>query len=271
MDREPRGEYEIKGWDPTEEFAGKIVREMDIPSWAPWLLEAPGDYIKRTTVFPDGQISIVDKSGQIAAYLTSNRIYWDGKPSSLETWDNIVGLPENTSCEQTFEPEGNTIVLLAITVNPEFKGQRLASKLLGEVRRVKNDLGIEHIISPFRPSGFGEWKKENDLFGNESFEKYCDLTREDQMPIDPWLRALIRNEIEMIRHADGSLAISWDSMKHEVSMAEFEYLVSSYKPSKWRTKEVEDGKVVECAETGVWLVRGDNAIYIEPNVWGRVK
>lgn len=258
----------IKNWRPERQEAERIVKELDIPSWPPWLLENPRAYVTRAENFPDGQLLLVAENGQLAAYLTSARIEWDGKPESLPTWDTVVGMPETTSCADTHRPDGNTIFLLAISVDHDFRGQRLTSRLIQEIKGRAIGLSIEHAISPFRPSGYGQWKQKQGLFGNETFAEYCEMRREDGQPVDPWLRSLKWNRMELIRDENDQIVVRQNSMVVRVPLDTFREYQQNYNPELWR--QAPSGEIWECNEAGTWHVGEKEAVYREPNVLGRI-
>ncbi len=259
----------------TPELVRRVHTLIETPTWAPWLrfdLRAMQDY---DAVFPEGQIVHLDDGGPIGA-LTSLRISWSGHPDELGTWDAVSG--HDTSVREAHDPEGNTLVMLSVSIRSDRRGRGVPAVLVDHARRVARDLGLEHLISPFRPSGFGAHKAEG---GDVDFDAYCASRRGDGLPIDPWLRALTRLGMQPIRPVDGAMVVP-------VPLAELEELRRTYRPEAWyRLDDVRAGalashlragvghpvdEVWECGETGAWFVDlgGRRATYSEANLWGEV-
>ncbi len=250
-------QYKIEKWAPADVRAISRLEELN---WAPWLRKSSDNMRNIASHFPDTQLLARNNRGDVVAVLTANRINWDGNPHSLGTWDDVVGGSEKASdYSSTYITDGNTICLTSSAVDPLAKGEGLAAKLVTEMKQVGKELGVDHLIGPFRPSGYGAYKLEH---GTTDFVEYCGMMREDGQPLDPWLRNAVRLGMQPLGVAEASMVV-------EVPMSKFEEYKETYHPEKW--KDFGNGRW-ECGETGSWYVDpADNrAKYIEPNVWGKI-
>lgn len=272
--------------DPEQHSSGEqlhspqeIYAELEAPNWAPWLRFDIDTLTRHQAVFPGGQFVLEGEDDSPIASLSTNRISWDGSPEDLSTWDDVAGA--DCSYEDTFDPEGNTLVFMSMSVHKDHKGEHLPDRLIQRTRLYAAEQGIERIIGDFRPSGFGQYKKETHDF---DFEHYVTATRADGKLKDPWLRAMTYRGWE-------ALKVDPRSMVVEATEDEFEAFRTGHNPDSWwqvqddATKEQltawhqpaqeleQVDEVWECEETGTWYVdrQAQKAVYIESNVWGEVK
>lgn len=256
----------IESW--KQEDAAAIYEQVEHPNWAPWLEASQATIEGRAKVFPKGQLMItdIDEDGKkvILATLSMNQVHWNGNIEQLPNWDTVAGL-EVTDYSETYQPTGNTLVMMSMNVAPDAKGNQLPTKMIEYVKLLAQELGIEHVIGSFRPSGYGAAKLAHLSQHRESlpFWEYCTMQRElSGKPIDPWLRSLSWNGMQMLKEDDQAMVVT-------VPLAEFFHYKQSFKPDLWQ--EVQPG-VWECGEVGRWTVdkTADTATYQESNVWGIV-
>jgi len=245
----------IESWTP--QMAEEIYSQLEHPNWAPWLEASKSTIASRAATFPRGQLVMKD-NGIMVASLSMNRIHWDGNPATLPNWDQVAGL-QTTDYSETYQPTGNTLVMMSMNVAPEAKGKQLPTKMIEHVKLLTHALNVEYLIGSFRPSGYGIAKKNNAF--NLPFWNYCTSTQAGtEKPIDPWLRSLWWNGMQMIQ--EDRLA-----MQVGIPLSEFESYKKSYKPESW--VEVIPG-VWECEEVGSWIIGAEEAVYKESNVWGSI-
>lgn len=240
------------------EDAEQIYETLESRNWAPWLATPPSILAEYSRIFPEGQLIVKDENNFPIATLTTNRIDWDGNPDSLETWDKVAGgSVEVGDYGDTFNSNGNTLVLMSMNVNPNYQGNGYAKMLIEQIQATAKKLGIKHIISPFRPNNYGEHKIQH---GDPGFDAYCAMTREDGFPVDGWLRNLARNGMRPLK-------IAGKSMEVAVPTSQFEEYKINYNPQNW--KQIGDG-MWECGEVGTWQVSNGKAVYTENNIWGEI-
>lgn len=248
------GVCQISNWIPKD--GPKIYSQVETLNWAPWLEASPKTLSSRAEIFPEGHLIIKNGENKILATVSTNRINWNGNPTTLPCWDDVAGEP--TDYSQTYNLDGNTLVLMSMNVHPEYQGYGLAKTLIEEIKNQAKTLGIVNLIGSFRPNEFGEFKLNQDNW-QVDFEDYCKNTREDGWPVDGWLRNLMRNGME-------PLLVDRKAMTVTVLISEFELYKSSYNIGKW--KEVKQG-VWECGEVGQWIINNELATYQESNLWGK--
>lgn len=242
---------EVRPYKPSE--AQKIFDELEVPNWAPWLRASVETLRKRAEVFPEGQIAVWEGERPIAN-ISLARFNYDGNPDDLKTWDELMGIP--ATGEKTYNPDGNAIGMMSINVKQDYQGQGLAKTIIDSVRDVASKLGVKYIMGSFRPTQFGEHGHKNP---HANFTGYVGSKREDNLPMDAWLRILTRNGMRMLRIDDAAMVVT------DVTRGEFDDYRKTYKPEKW--KQISP-TVWRCGETGVWFVGKKNAVYAESNVWG---
>jgi hypothetical protein len=248
-------QYHLEYWQPTDTAA---IYQLEKACWAPWLRKTEQHIATIAENFPETQLLLRNQGGDVAAIMTATRVNWDGNPASLTTWDAVAGGSIAASdYVTTYTPDGNTLCLISSAIDPNIQGKRLAPQLVEGMGDLARKLGAAHLIGPFRPNGYGDFKLE---YGPVAFAEYCAMTRENGQPIDPWLRSAFRLGMQPLRIEEYSMVV-------EVPVSTFEEYQKTYHPQKWQ--EVAAG-VWECGETGSWFVSGDQAVYIEPNLWGEL-
>src|SRR3989344_5161238 len=248
--------YNICPWNKQNIHA--IYTYLEKPHWAPWLSFSEKGMKDMSLVFPEGQLVVEDKKGLPLAYASVNRVRWDDTVDTLPTWDEIAGdQVEQASYKNTYISKRNTLVIMCLTVHSMHQGKYLSAILIDEIKILARKLKVKHIISPFRPSAYGLYKQKHN---DPGFKEYCRMIREDGLPIDTWLRILIRNGMKPLVVRDNSLVV-------EVSKAKFKKFRSSYNQGCW--KELSPN-IWECGEVGQWLIRGKKAVYKEPELFGKI-
>lgn len=243
----------------TVKDAEVIYELLEKPNWAPWLAASKDSLVGRSLVFPQGQLVLKGVDDTPLASLSTNQIFWNGQLETLPTWDEVAGDP--TTYAHTYKSKGNTLVLMSMNVHPEYKGIGLARTLTEEIKKVASKLNVDYLIGSFRPTQFGKYKSQPDKWSAD-FADYCKLLREDKLPIDSWLRNLIRNG--MI-----PLTVDKEAMAVETSIHELWEFMQVYNMSMWN--EVMSN-VWECGEVGQWTInpKSQKANYRESNLWGTI-
>lgn len=249
--------YIISRWKPND---AQALFELEKKTWAPWLRTPEKNFATIAKIFPEGQYKISNFKKKIIAAITTNRINWDGNPTSLHSWDSAAGgSVESGDYSSTFTPNGNTLSLMSIAVDPAMQGRGLASILFQETITNAINLKIKHLICSLRPNNYGNFKLQA---GHESIglEEYCKITNLDGLPIDPWLRIATKQKLTTLR-------IEQVSMKVQVSLEKFEEYRKSYNKDLW--KQNKNGSW-ECGEVGTWTIKDNIAVYTESNLWGEI-
>ncbi|MCA9371918.1 hypothetical protein KC726_03390 [Candidatus Woesebacteria bacterium] len=258
----------VKNW--SKEIIPQMHRLLEVPNWAPWLAASTQSMEGRANVFPEGQL-MMEIDTVPAASLSMNRIYWDGNPQSLKSWDDVAGDP--TDYSSTYNPAGNTLVLMSMNVALEQQGKQLPARLINHAKQLVADLNMQYLIGSFRPTGYGVAKAEHNY--QLPFWQYCTqmtVSRLDkhgvfgqsgstiQLPFDPWLRSLTWAGLKPLKEDTSAMVVS-------VPLIEFQGYKQNYKPNQWN--EIQPN-VWECGEVGLWTIYPENgsATYTESNLWG---
>lgn len=242
-----------------------IVYELEVKNWAPWLVASSQVLQERLNVFPQGQLLVRDEQGKVIASLTTNRVNWSNYPDPKglpKSWDWCAGKVEGVRFQDAYDQKGSSLVLLSMNVDPGSRGQHLPSRLIEAAKEQAKELGVSFLISPFRPSSFGDYKLEKRV-GNEAFWDFCNQRREDGKLRDPWLRSLEWSGGRLICECPNAMAV-------QVSIDVWGDYKQNFRPERWR--EISPGKW-ECGETGSWEVDEESKIatYRESNVWGVIE
>jgi GNAT superfamily N-acetyltransferase len=244
----------------------------------------------RAALFPDFFHQVRASSGRVVAYLATVPGYWPADVGSLHTFDYVdktlhigpvtmtgltsghVVLARWLHAPGAFErltrrwrarrtSGANAVCLIAISVDPEFRKQQLAARLVGAAERAARRLGFAYVIAPFRPNDYGQFKAARRVGHSDAlFADYCRLTNDAGLPVDPWLRTVVRLGARLVKPVPRSCVI-------ERSIAEFERFRESHRPADWYSPSPD---VWECGETHTWYVdraRGVS-VSVEPNYWG---
>ena len=253
----------IESWTP--EMASEIYEQLEHPNWAPWLEASETTIAGRATTFPEGQLLMKDHELLVAS-LSLNQIQWDGDPQKLPTWDQVAGI-NTTDYSETYNPNGNTLVLMSMNVANESKGKQLPSKLIEYVKLLAQELGVEHVIGSFRPSGYGQIKLEQQ-YQAPDFWTYCQMkVPGTQKPLDPWLRSLWWAGMQMLKEDSHAMQI-------QATDAEVVEYKKTYHPEMWQLTHTSQAgwERWECGEVGEWFIKQNvnpqPPRYRESNVWG---
>ncbi|GAB2680432.1 N-acetyltransferase [Thalassiella azotivora] len=141
----------------------------------------------------------------------------------------------------------NLVSALEITIQTGHRGRGLAAVLLEAMRRNVRRLGFDDLVAPVRPNGRG-------ASVDEPMTDYVARTRDDGLPVDPWLGVHVRAGGTVVGVARTSMVIAgaldrwreWTGLPFDAT----------------GPVRVPGALVpVDCD------VRHDRAVYVEPNVW----
>ena len=169
-------------------------------------------------------------------------------------WDGtLAGLPEGIDdvMRQGMELEEppNAASALAIEVLPQHQGRGLAAQMVEAMRAICAAHGLVELIAPVRPT----WKERYPL---APIERFAAWTREDGLPLDPWLRLHVRAGGEILKPVERSLRITG-------TVAEWEAWTGMAFPDSGRYIFPQGLAPLELDR------EADLGAYWEPNVWVR--
>lgn len=244
----------------------------------------------RAALFPGFFHQVRTSRGRAVAYLATVPSYWPGDVESLHTFDYVdktlrIGPIHTTAlavahvvlarwlrAPGAFErlvrgwrarriSGANAVCLIAISVDPDFRKRQLAAMLVSAAKTAARHLGFAYVMAPFRPNAYGQFKAARKVGHSDTlFADYCRLTNDVGLPVDPWLRTVVRLGARLVKPVPRSCVI-------ERPIAEFERFRESHRSADWYSPSPD---VWECGETPAWYVdraRGVS-VSVEPNCWG---
>lgn len=142
----------------------------------------------------------------------------------------------------------NAITAAEIAVEPALQRTGLSSVMLAALRDNAGRLGFPELLAPVRPSGKGDV--------HEPMTAYAARTRDDGLPVDPWLRVHVRAGGRIDRVAPRSMVIPGT--------------VEEWR--EWTGQPFDrTGPVVVPGALAPVMCDAEHgtAVYVEPNVWVR--
>ena len=184
--------------------------------------------------------------GKPAARSCSVPLAWDGDPRTAlppDGWDWAIRTAHQTRSSGSAP---NLVSALEITIQPDHRGTGLSATLLEAMCSNVARLGFTDLVAPVRPNA-----KMNP---DEPLASYARQTRDDGLPVDPWLRVHVRAGGRILNVAPTSMTIpgtlkqwqEWTGLPFDTSGPV--HVPGALVP-------------VTCS------VEHDYAVYVEPNIW----
>jgi GNAT superfamily N-acetyltransferase len=275
------------------------AREIRIDGFTEWYVgprRTPHDWFDRhalnakARLYPDYLLEVRTDEGRAVAYVATTPGYWSGAPEALHDlhhydqtlstsplknllltcayWATaeVLHLPRLFDAafarQRSRKVSGaNAIVLIAIAVDPDYRGHRIPSLLITEVQTTAARLGYAQVVAPFRPNAYGAFKAERRAGHDPAlFDEYCALRDDAGLPRDPWLRVVARHGARFVRTEPRSYSVIRP-------LGTFDAFRARHKPESWYSPAPD---VWECGETPTWYVDRCRKIVrsVEPNIWG---
>jgi hypothetical protein len=200
--------------------------------------------------FPELQLIATEADGQPVArgrsipFRLASRSPTGQLPMS--GWDQVLawGMRDHADGEPP-----DTVSALEIAVDRRHLGRGLSARMLAALREAVAKAGFRDLVAPVRPN-------QKHRYPRMPMAEYTATTRDDGLPLDPWLRVHVR--------AGGVIdEIAPTSMLVAGSLAEWR---------EWTGLPFAVTGPVEVPEALVPVhcdVEQDYAVYVEPNVWVR--
>ncbi|HWM01215.1 MAG TPA: N-acetyltransferase [Actinophytocola sp.] len=191
-------------------------------------------------------VVLAEDDDEVIARAATVPFTWDGDPASLPDtgWDEALRL----SLSDTYAgSELNTLCALEVAVVPGRRARNLSGWTLAAVADNARRFGLRDVVVPVRPS-------HKHLEPHVPMAEYAARTRQDGLPVDPWLRVHVREGGRILKVCPVSMTISgslaqwrgWTGLPFDTNG-------SVTVPGALNPVEVS--------------VEHDRAVYIEPNVW----
>ena len=216
-------------------------------SWPEFMKHDPigNGYYASLEEFSEFVLVCLDEDGATVAKAHSVPFRLDVDELPDAGWDAAI---RSGLMTRLWGEEPNAVSAVEIAVRPDLQGTGLSGGIVEALRDNAGRLGFAELLAPVRPNG------KTDV--HESMADYASRTREDGLPVDPWLRVHVRAGGRVDRVAPRSMVIpgTVEEWREWTGLA-FD-----------RTGAVEVpgalAPVLCDAEHGV-------AVYVEPNVWVR--
>ncbi|NIK56369.1 hypothetical protein [Kribbella shirazensis] len=202
---------------------------------------------RRVKYFRDWEFYLVDEDRRLIAGCWGVPLAWDGTVEDLPGGFTDSLARSVTAYEESVVP--NTFVLMAAAVRSDEQGRGHAGRVITAVRDRAVAGGLGQVIAPVRPT----LKSRYPLTPIETFMTW---TREDGLPLDPWLRTHVRLGATILAPAAASQTMTG-------SVADWESWTKMQFPSTG-TYTIPDGLTVLHIDRSA-----DTGTYTEPNIWLR--
>ncbi|MFG1815773.1 hypothetical protein ACGFIF_18560 [Kribbella sp. NPDC049174] len=202
---------------------------------------------RRAEYFRDLEFYLVSDDQRLIAGCWGVPIAWDGTIGDLPGGFTDSLVRAVTSYEEGVVPD--TFVLMAAAVRNDEQGKGHASRVISAVRERAADGGLPQVIAPVRPT----LKSSYPLTDIASFMSW---TREDGLPLDPWVRTHVRLGATILAPAPESQTMTgtvtdWEKWTGMVFPASGSYVI----PDGLTLLEIDRAT--------------DVGVYREPNIWMR--
>ena len=150
---------------------------------------------RRAEYFGDLDFWALDGSGRLVGGCYGVPIAWDGTVEDLpEGYTDSLARSVNGH-EEGIRPD--TLVVMGAMVRTDEQGRGWASSVLTALREAGIARGLSRVIAPVRPT-------TKSRYPLAPIEEFMAWTREDGMPLDPWLRTHARLGARVIAPAPRS-------------------------------------------------------------------
>ncbi|GAA4702792.1 N-acetyltransferase [Phytohabitans rumicis] len=200
------------------------------------------------SAYPEFTLIAFDhEAGQPVAKGHSVPIFWEGDPADGMPdggWDWAV----RASAYDRLGGATPTIVsAIEILIRPDIRGSGLSAQMLAAMRTNAARHKFADLVAPVRPSG----KHEHP---DVPIEEYVTWTRDDGLPVDPWLRVHVR--------AGGRIVnVAHTSMVFPARLARWREWTGLPFDTSGPVRVPQALNPVHCD------MAQDHAVYVEPNVW----
>jgi hypothetical protein len=161
-------------------------------------------------------------------------------------WDQVLvwGMRDHADQEKP-----DTVSALEVAIDAAHLGRGLSARMLAAMREAVAKAGFRDLVAPVRPN-------HKHLYPRMPIAEYAGMTRDDGLPLDPWLRVHVRAGGVIEEIAPASMVVSG-------ALAEWR---------DWTGLPFAVSGPVEVPQALVPVhcdVDQDSAVYVEPNVWVR--
>lgn len=203
-------------------------------------------YSLTRTVYAEHAIIAFDRDDPTRALAKAYTVpfSYDGDELPDGGWDEAI---RRSALDRITGREPNRISALEVTIQKDLRGTGLSRVMLDAMRDNARRLGFDVLLAPVRPNGKA-------ALPEVPMADYAFRTREDGLPVDPWLRVHVRAGGRIVKVAPTSMTIAG-------TLAEWR---------SWTGLPFDaDGPVVvpDALAPVLCDTAQGHAVYVEPNVW----
>jgi GNAT superfamily N-acetyltransferase len=152
-------------------------------------------------VYPELTLIALDAAGEPLAKAYSLPFTWPGDPDDGLPARGYDAVLLGAADDRLAGRKGNLIAAVEITVRPGAQGAGMAGVMLDALRRNAAEQGFPSLVVPARPTRAHDHP-------DTPVAEYATWTREDGLPVDPWLRAQVRVGGRIVGVAPHSMVIT---------------------------------------------------------------
>jgi hypothetical protein len=167
-------------------------------SWPEFMKHDPigNAYYASLEEFAEYVLVCLDESGAMVAKGHSVPFRLDGDELPDAGWDAAI---RSGLLTRLWGEEPNAVSAVEIAIRPDLQGAGLSQRIVAGLRDNAGRLGHAELLAPVRPNGKADV--------HEPMESYAFRTRDDGLPVDPWLRVHVRAGGRIDRVAARSMVI----------------------------------------------------------------
>jgi hypothetical protein len=197
--------------------------------------------------FSEYQFALIDtETSRMAAMGNSLPFHWEEDISELpeKGWDWVF-LKAVEDHKNGVTPNIQSAIQIAI--HPDYRNQRLSTKMVGAMREIGRSKGFKYLVAPVRPNQ----KSQYPLI---SIDDYIKWTNDEGLPFDAWLRVHARVGAKILKPCHEAMTIRGTRADWE-EWTGLKFLQSGkyYIPGALNSMDMD--------------VEKDEGVYVEPNVW----
>ena len=171
--------------------------DMDT-SWPEFMKHDPigNAYYASLEEFAEYVLVCLDESGQMVAKGHSVPFQLDGEELPDAGWDAAI---RSGLLTRLWGEKPTAVSAVEIAIRPDLQGAGLSQRIVAALRDNAGRLGFSELLAPVRPNGKADV--------HEPMASYAFRTRDDGLPVDPWLRVHVRAGGRIDRVAPRSMVI----------------------------------------------------------------
>lgn len=244
----------------------------------------------KAAIFPEFFHQVRAEDGTAVGYLATVPGYWSGETESLPDLAYVdeafrfndlkmalltlvyfvlvemlhlpgMFIPIASKVRESRLTGANAVFLVAVAVAPEYRKHKVPVLLIDAAKEAGRKLGFRYVVAPFRPNAYGKYKSARRAGHSDAlFLEYTASRDSEDLPIDPWLRTVVKLGARLLKPVMRSLVL-------RKPLATFEAFRESFHPEQWYSPGKDSW---ECGETCSWYVDRARriAVSVEPNYWG---